>query len=141
MFAVSGSADQLPRVIHLNSPTTLSVRLGIPSDLVKEKGWIITVINPHKMPTPILIVYHGGRFYGMDAVCAHFGCGLLTDVKGTVATCPLHGASYDVKTGERIKAPSSNPNSPCGFCQHSLPLKTYKVTDSEGYVDVEFSPD
>ncbi|MFP3257970.1 MAG: Rieske 2Fe-2S domain-containing protein [Caldivirga sp.] len=66
---------------------------------------------------PILIVKYGDRFYGMDAVCAHMGCALLTDVNGYVATCPAHLAKYDVRTGEMIEKPSVRPDVPCEYMQ------------------------
>ncbi|WP_449463519.1 hypothetical protein PQ610_03505 [Tardisphaera miroshnichenkoae] len=76
-------------------------------------------------------------FYPMDAVCAHFGCGVLTDVQGLNARYPIHGAVYDVRNGKRVVEPSSNPASPCGFCGGSLPLRTYAARDDNGAIDLK----
>ncbi|MGC8615230.1 MAG: hypothetical protein ACP5UU_05425 [Thermoprotei archaeon] len=44
-------------------------------------------------------------FYSMEAVCTRFGYGLLMNVEGFHAHCPIHGAVYDVRTGERMAEP------------------------------------
>jgi len=115
------------------------MHVGISSNLVRRRGWIITVISVNKVPVPVLIVHDkaSDRFYAMDAVCAHFGCGMLTDVQGLSARCPIHGAVYDLRTGNRVTEPSSNPSSPCGFCAGHVPLRTYAVHDDNGTVDLE----
>jgi len=121
------------------------MHIGVRSETLKKEGWIIAVINPKGVPRPVLIVYHKDaetnqdEFYGIDAVCAHYGCGVLTRVETNqlTATCPLHGAKYDVRTGERLVEPSSLPTSPCGFCPANLPLKTYNVKDDDGWIDIK----
>ncbi len=97
------------------------------------------MISVGRVPVPVLIVHDkaSDRFYAMDAVCAHFGCGLLTDINGLNARCPIHGAVYDVRTGARVIEPSSNPASPCGFCAGRLPLRTYAASDDNGTIDLE----
>lgn len=87
---------------------------------------------------PVLIVKHGDRFYGMDAVCAHMGCALLTEVNGTTVTCPAHGARYDVRTGELIEKAHIRPEVMCEQENVTLPLKTYRVSVGEdGLLEVE----
>ncbi|WP_069807542.1 Rieske (2Fe-2S) protein [Vulcanisaeta thermophila] len=87
---------------------------------------------------PILIVKYGNEYYGMHAICAHMGCALLTDVEGYVATCPAHGAKYDVRTGEMIEKPQVRPEAPCEYEKLSVPLKTYKVrVTQDGFLEVD----
>src|SRR6187431_2847868 len=43
----------------------------------------------------------GGKFYAIDNICKHQGGPLGEgELEGTVVTCPWHGWSYDVTTGE-----------------------------------------
>ena len=86
---------------------------------------------------PVLVVKDGNKFYGMDAVCAHMGCAILSEVHGTTAICPAHGAKYDITTGEMIEKPNVRPEIPCEQEQIKLPLKTYKVKVGEdGLLDI-----
>ncbi len=86
---------------------------------------------------PVLVVKDGDKLYGMDAVCAHMGCAILSEVNGTTAMCPAHGAKYDVTNGKMIEKPNVKPEIPCEQEQIKLPLKTYKVTVGEdGLLDV-----
>ncbi len=86
---------------------------------------------------PVLIVKHEGRLYGMEAICAHMGCALLTEVDGAVATCPAHGAKYDVRTGELIEKPQVKPEVPCEFEKLRIPLRTYNVSiTQDGFIEI-----
>jgi Ferredoxin subunits of nitrite reductase and ring-hydroxylating dioxygenases len=76
---------------------------------------------------PILIVKDKDKFYGMDAVCAHMGCAILSEVDGTTAICPAHGAKYNVITGEMIEKPLVKPEIQCEQEEIKIPLKTYAV--------------
>ena len=51
-----------------------------------------------------------GKFYAIEDVCTHDG-GILTGgpVSGCVITCPRHGATFDVRTGEALSAPAYEP--------------------------------
>ncbi len=87
---------------------------------------------------PILIVKHGDEYYGMLAICAHMGCALLTDVNGYVATCPAHGAKYDVRTGEMIEKPQVRPEARCEYADVKAPLPTYRVrVTQDGFLEVD----
>ncbi len=48
----------------------------------------------------IALFNSGGAYYAIDDVCTHRG-GTLSkgEVNGTVVTCPLHGATFDITTG------------------------------------------
>jgi len=87
---------------------------------------------------PVLVVRDGDRFYGMDAVCAHMGCALLSEARGTIAICPAHGAKYDVRTGQMVEPPQIKPEVPCEQEEVRVPLRTYRVTvGPDGLLDVE----
>jgi nitrite reductase/ring-hydroxylating ferredoxin subunit len=48
-----------------------------------------------------------GTFYAIGDTCSHRG-GPLSEgsVAGTIATCPWHGAAFDVKTGGVMRPPA-----------------------------------
>jgi nitrite reductase/ring-hydroxylating ferredoxin subunit len=49
-----------------------------------------------------------GNYYAIDDTCTHKG-GPLSEgnISGSTVTCPWHGATFDVKTGEVLKAPAA----------------------------------
>ena len=49
----------------------------------------------------------GGTYYAIDDTCTHQG-GPLSEgaVEGKVVTCPWHGATYDVTTGNVLGPPA-----------------------------------
>ena len=51
-----------------------------------------------------------GKFYAIEDVCTHDG-GILTGgpVNGCVITCPRHGATFDIRSGEALSAPAYEP--------------------------------
>jgi len=51
-----------------------------------------------------------GKFYAIEDVCTHDG-GILTGgpVNGCIITCPRHGATFDVRTGQALTAPAYEP--------------------------------
>jgi len=77
---------------------------------------------------PVLVAKDGDRFYGMDAVCAHMGCALLSEARGTTAICPAHGAKYDMRTGQIVEPPQIKSEVPCEQEEIRVPLRTYGVT-------------
>ena len=62
-----------------------------------------------KIPTTdgdVLLANIDGTYYAVSGVCTHMG-GSLTDgkLKGSVVTCPKHGAGFDVTTGVCVHDP------------------------------------
>ncbi len=55
----------------------------------------------------IALFNSGGAYYAIDDVCTHRG-GTLSkgEVNGTVVTCPLHGATFDITTGIALGPPA-----------------------------------
>ena len=51
-----------------------------------------------------------GTFYAIEDICTHDG-GILTGglIEGCVITCPRHGATFDVRTGQALTAPAYEP--------------------------------
>lgn len=51
-----------------------------------------------------------GNFYAVSAMCTHQRVSLMGgDVDGTCIMCPLHGAEFDLKTGEHLCPPAVRP--------------------------------
>ena len=69
-----------------------------------------------------------GAIYCTSNLCTH-NIAILTDgyFEGDVIECPLHGGSFNVRTGAALKLPCARP------------LITYPVTrvDEDLYIDVE----
>jgi nitrite reductase/ring-hydroxylating ferredoxin subunit len=48
-----------------------------------------------------------GSFYAIDDTCTHRGGPLSEgEIEGEEVTCPWHGATYKIKTGEVVGAPA-----------------------------------
>jgi 3-phenylpropionate/trans-cinnamate dioxygenase ferredoxin subunit len=66
---------------------------------------------------PIAVFNCGGEYFAIDDTCTHDEASLAGgEVDGCVVTCPLHGAQFDIKTGEALSLPAATP------------VETYKVT-------------
>jgi nitrite reductase/ring-hydroxylating ferredoxin subunit len=51
----------------------------------------------------LLVANVGGAFYALAQKCPHLGGNLCKGtLDGATVTCPLHGAKFDVKTGEAL---------------------------------------
>jgi len=76
----------------------------------------------------LLICCVQGRHYALDSRCSHAGQPLITGrLEGHQLYCPLHRASFDIRTGQALAAPAAEP------------LATYPVTLEAGKVHVEIS--
>ena len=50
----------------------------------------------------------GGTFYAIDDTCTHEQASLSEgQVEGTIVTCPLHAAMFDLTTGENLSPPAT----------------------------------
>ena len=66
-----------------------------------------------------------GKYYATSDVCTHEETSLSAgDLWGEVIECPLHGAQFDVRTGEVLSLPAIFP----------LPTYPVKVEDDTIYV-------
>ncbi|MEM3186517.1 MAG: Rieske 2Fe-2S domain-containing protein [Conexivisphaerales archaeon] len=109
-------------------------RIGISSRAFERRNSLITWVDGK----PILIAKHNANYYALNAVCAHMGCALLTDVNGNIAICPAHGAKYDITTGAMIEKPQVRPEVPCEYSELKIPLTTYKVRETpQGPLEID----
>ena len=57
---------------------------------------------------PVALFNIDGTYYAIGDTCTHRGGPLSGGmVEGTTVTCPLHGATYDVTTGNVLGPPAS----------------------------------
>ncbi|MBW8783851.1 MAG: Rieske 2Fe-2S domain-containing protein [Novosphingobium sp.] len=74
---------------------------------------------------PVLICRSGGVLYAVANRCSHaeepLACGRIR--RGWIA-CPVHGARFDLETGEPINPPATSP------------IATYPVREVDGWVEV-----
>ena len=55
----------------------------------------------------IALFNSGDGYYAIDGVCTHRGGPPSEgEVNGTVVTCPLHGATFDITTGNVLGPPA-----------------------------------
>ena len=55
----------------------------------------------------ICIINVEGKYYAIGNVCMHQGGPLADDtLKGYEVECPLHGAKFDIRTGEATNPPA-----------------------------------
>jgi 3-phenylpropionate/trans-cinnamate dioxygenase ferredoxin subunit len=61
---------------------------------------------------PVAIFNLGGAFYAIDDTCSHAEASLSEgdlDPDRCAIECPLHGSSFDLRTGEPITLPAVEP--------------------------------
>ncbi|MGH2817351.1 MAG: ferritin-like domain-containing protein [Actinomycetota bacterium] len=58
----------------------------------------------------IAVANSGGSLYAFGDVCKHRGCPLHEGrLEGTTVTCPCHGSRFDVRTGQVMSGPATEP--------------------------------
>ena len=86
--------------------------------------------------SPILISKIGGRIYAVDAVCSHmYGFLPRGKLEGRVVTCPVHGARYDITSGEVVKNVGALMKR--ASRREASRLQTYEVQLASGEVRVK----
>ena len=69
---------------------------------VAAGGLIAVELNGHQL----VICNCDGSFYAVERRCGHMNAPLeMGTLDGTVLTCPLHYAQFDVTTGEALSGP------------------------------------
>lgn len=68
--------------------------------------------------TPVAVFNCGGEFYAIDDTCSHAEASLSAGqrVGDCRVSCPLHGAIFDIRTGDALTFPAVSP------------VQAYKVT-------------
>lgn len=60
---------------------------------------------------PVLVCQpKAGQFVAFSAICTHMGCTVAPDGNGL--TCPCHGSTYDLATGDNTGGPAPKPLTP-----------------------------
>jgi 3-phenylpropionate/trans-cinnamate dioxygenase ferredoxin subunit len=59
---------------------------------------------------PIAVFHSDGSFYAVDDTCTHQEASLADGyLEGCAVECPLHAASFDLRTGEPSGLPATRP--------------------------------
>ena len=79
---------------------------------------------------PIAVFKAGGELYAIDDTCTHQDASLADGwLEGCFVECPLHAASFDLRTGQPTCPPAK------------LPLRTHRVTVEDGHVLLHVTAD
>lgn len=72
-------------------------RVACISDIPKRRG-IVRIVNGHE----IAIFQVDGKYYAVSNICPHQHSPVIADgmLENKIITCPLHGWSYYLDTGE-----------------------------------------
>ena len=77
----------------------------------------------------IVVCHTRDGVFAVDNTCSHALARMSEGyLKGTRITCPMHGATFDVRTGRVLGGPAS------------LPLPAYATRVVDGMVEVSLSP-
>jgi 3-phenylpropionate/trans-cinnamate dioxygenase ferredoxin subunit len=58
----------------------------------------------------ILLVNLDDNYFAIGNICKHKGCKLsMGTLTGEVVQCPCHGSRYNVRTGEIVRGPTTEP--------------------------------
>ena len=92
-------------------------------------GEAVRIVGPH---APIAVFNADGVLYAIDDTCTHQDASLSEGwLEGCFVECPLHAASFDLRTDEPACLPSIRPVRTCPV----------RVEDGEVYVDTEVNRD
>jgi 3-phenylpropionate/trans-cinnamate dioxygenase ferredoxin subunit len=82
--------------------------------------------------TEVAIVHSDGRFYAIADECSHAAVPLSEgDVEGCTLECYLHGSRFDLRTGEPLGLPATEP----------VPVFRCRVDGDDVLVDLAARPD
>jgi len=69
-----------------------------------------SVIKVEAAGKPIALFNVDGSYYATDEICTHAHASLSEGfVMDDTIECPLHGASFSIRTGEALSAPATEP--------------------------------
>lgn len=96
----------------------MKVEVGELAALPRERGIRVTVGDQR-----IAMFRIGDDVYALGDVCSHAEASLAEgDVFGTDVECPRHGSEFDLRTGEPMSLPATQP------------VPTYEVSIEDGTV-------
>ncbi len=74
----------------------------------------------------IILINLNGEFYAYKNQCSHMELELTdAEIEGEILTCPWHGAQFDIRTGEVVRLPASEP------------LEKYKIKVEDGKIFIK----
>ena len=80
-------------------------------------------------PVPVAVFNADGDLYAVDDTCTHQDASLSQGwLEGCLVECPLHAASFDLRTGKPTGPPAKRP------------VRTYPVVVDDGVVFVDAPP-
>lgn len=78
----------------------------------------------------IALFNYEGEYYALDDMCSHAEASLSEgDVYDCKVECPLHGAEFDLKTGDAVTLPATKP------------VNKYIVNVEDDYIFLEMKQD
>ena len=87
------------------------LKAAMTDDVPAGRGKMVGVGGKH-----IALFNVGGNYYAIDDTCTHKGGPLSAgEVKGGKVTCPWHGATFDLITGEVV-----GPPAPVGVSRYNV---------------------
>ena len=98
------------------------------SDLTKSQLLEGRPIRLEKQGRTICVTRVGSEIFAIDDTCTHSDASLSEgDVTGTKIECWLHGAEFDLRTGEAITLPAVQP------------VRTYRVLEEADAISIEIN--
>ncbi|MDB5841356.1 MAG: (2Fe-2S)-binding protein [Herminiimonas sp.] len=93
------------------------------SDVAPDAGFQVHIDGR----APIAVFKVDGNFFAIDDTCSH-GAASLCDgfIENGIVECPFHGATFDIRTGEALSMPATQP------------MKTYPIQIDGDAVYVRF---
>ena len=75
----------------------------------------------------VLLVRFDGEWFAVEDRCSHADCSFGSDgeVDGAIVICNCHGSEFDVRTGQALVAPATDP------------IRTFVVREIQGRLEVE----
>jgi 3-phenylpropionate/trans-cinnamate dioxygenase ferredoxin component len=108
------------------------IELGDLSDLTDSQIRVLPALSEHGLAElglcehGLLVCRVAGLLYAVVDNCSHRDAKLSEGrLRGTLLTCPLHGAQFDVRTGLHQGPPAS------------MPIACYKISEIDGIATVE----
>lgn len=101
------------------------IDLGDLSDLVDGRMRVFPDLGEHG----VVVCRLAGQLHAVEDNCSHRDAKLSEGrLRGGLLTCPLHGAQFDVRTGEHQGPPAS------------VPIACYAVDEADGRAVLHLPP-
>lgn len=102
-----------------------SIDLGDLSDLGDGRMQVFPDLGEHG----VVVCRLAGQLHAVEDNCSHRDAKLSEGrLRGGLLTCPLHGAQFDVRTGEHQGPPAS------------VPIACYAVDEADGHAVLHLPP-